>query len=158
MDTATSRATEDLQAIRSAVRELCDDFPSEYWRGLEPDRYPSEFVQALTEQGWLSALIPEEYGGAGLGLTAASVILEEINASGGNAAACHAQMYTMGTLLRHGSDAQKRTFLPEIASGELRLQAFGVTEPTTGSDTTQVKTTATRSEDVFIVRGQKVWI
>ena len=116
---------DELRVIRAAVRELCAGFPGEYWRSLEPDRYPDEFVQALTEHGWLGALIPEEYGGAGLGLTAASVILEEINASGGNAAACHAQMYTMGTVLRHGSDEQKGRYLPAIAAGELRLQAFG---------------------------------
>ena len=126
MDFATSP---ELDEIRSSVRALCARFPGTYWRALEPDRYPEEFVGALTEDGWLAALIPEEYGGAGLSLTAASVILEEINASGCNAAACHAQMYTMGTILRHGSDEQKRRFLPPIARGELRLQAFGVTEP-----------------------------
>src|SRR6058998_360341 len=141
MDFALS---EDLQDIRRAVRELCADFPGEYWRGLEPDTYPDHFVRALTEHGWLAALIPEEYGGAGLPLTAASVILEEINASGGNAGACHAQMYTMGTILRHGSDAQKQEYLPKIAAGELRLQAFAVTEPTAGSDTTSLQTTAAR--------------
>src|SRR5438270_9510989 len=147
----------ELREIRAAVRELCDGFPGEYWRGLEPDRYPEEFVAALTENGWLAALIPEEYGGAGLGLTAASVILEEINASGGNAGACHAQMYTMGTILRHGSPEQKERYLPKIASGELRLQAFGVTEPTSGSDTTKLKTRAERRGDKYIVHGQKVW-
>src|SRR5207249_4983594 len=120
--------------------------------------YPDAFVKALTDAGYLAALIPEEYGGSGLGVGEASIILEEINRSGGNAAACHAQMYTMGTLLRHGSEAQKRTFLPRIASGELRLQAFGVSEPTTGSDTTQLKTLATRRGDKYIIRGQKVWI
>src|SRR5262249_22140229 len=125
----------ELSEIRAGVRALCERFPGEYWRGLEPDRYPEEFVAALTENGWLSALIPEEFGGAGLSLTAASVILEEINASGGNAGACHAQMYIMGTILRHGSEEQKRRYLPKIATGELRLQAFGVTEPTAGSDT-----------------------
>ena len=134
----------ELDEIRAAVRELCSSFPGEYWRGLEPDRYPEEFVQALTGNGWLAALIPEDYGGAGLSLTAASVILEEINASGGNAGACHAQMYTMGTILRHGSSEQKEHYLPRIASGELRLQAFGVTEPTVGSDTTSIQTTADR--------------
>src|SRR5581483_2143708 len=134
----------ELKEIRAAVRGLCDRFPGEYWRGLEPDRYPEEFVAALTEQGWLAALIPEEYGGAGLALTAASVIIEEINALGGNAGACHAQMYTMGTILRHGSPEQKQRYLPRIASGELRLQAFGVTEPTVGSDTTSLQTTAER--------------
>ena len=129
---------EELQEIRAAVRDLCTRFPGEYWRALEPDRYPEEFVGALTEAGWLAALVPEQYGGAGLGLTAASVILEEINASGCNSGACHAQMYTMGTVLRHGSDAQKERYLPRIASGELRLQAFGVTEPSVGSDTTSL--------------------
>src|SRR3954454_17987484 len=127
MDFALS---EDLQDIRRAVRELCAEFPGEYWRGLEPDTYPDAFVAALTEHGWLAALIPEEYGVAGLPLSAAAVILEQIAASGGNPAACHAQMYVMGTLLRHGSDAQKEQWLPRIASGELRLQAFAVTEPT----------------------------
>ncbi len=147
----------ELREIRAAVRELCDRFPGEYWRGLEPDRYPEEFVRALTEHGWLAALIPEEYGGAGLGLTAASVILEEINASGGNAGACHAQMYTMGTILRHGSPEQKERYLPPIASGVLRLQAFGVTEPTVGSDTTRIQTTATRTDGGYVIRGQKIW-
>jgi acyl-CoA dehydrogenase len=145
--------------LRAAVRELCQAFPDSYWRELDQQRaYPDTFVKALTDAGYLAALIPEEYGGAGLGVLEASIILEEINRSGGNAGACHAQMYTMGTLLRHGSEAQKRAFLPAIADGSLRLQAFGVTEPTTGSDTTQLKTTATRNGDVYIVRGQKVWI
>ncbi|MEX2614307.1 MAG: acyl-CoA dehydrogenase family protein, partial [Gaiellaceae bacterium] len=148
---------DELNEIRAAVRELCKRFPGEYWRALEPDRYPEEFVAALTENGWLAALIPEEHGGAGLSLTAASVILEEINASGGNAGACHAQMYTMGTILRHGSDEQKQRYLPKIAAGELRLQAFGVTEPTVGSDTTSIQTTATRSSGGYVVRGQKIW-
>jgi acyl-CoA dehydrogenase len=148
---------EELNEIRTAVGELCARFPGEYWRGLEPDRYPEEFVAALTENGWLAALIPEEYGGAGLSLTAASVILEEINASGGNAAACHAQMYTMGTILRHGSEAQKQRYLPAIASGELRLQAFGVTEPTVGSDTTHIQTMAERADGGYRVSGQKIW-
>jgi acyl-CoA dehydrogenase len=147
----------ELDEIRAAVRELCAGFPGEYWRGLEPDRYPEEFVAALTEQGWLAALIPEEYGGAGLSLTAASVILEEINASGCNSGACHAQMYVMGTILRHGSEAQKQQYLPRIASGELRLQAFGVTEPTVGSDTTSIRTTAERVDGGYVVRGQKIW-
>jgi alkylation response protein AidB-like acyl-CoA dehydrogenase len=147
----------ELGEIRAAVRELCAGFPGEYWRGLEPDRYPEAFVQALTENGWLAALIPEEFGGAGLSLTAASVILEEINASGCNAGACHAQMYTMGTILRHGSEEQKRRYLPEIAAGRLRLQAFGVTEPTAGSDTTSIQTTATRGNDGWVVHGQKIW-
>jgi len=145
--------------LRAAVRDLCRAFPDSYWRALDAERaYPDRFVKALTDAGYLAALIPEEYGGSGLGVTEASIILEEINRSGGNAGACHAQMYTMGTLLRHGSDAQKRALLPKIASGALRLQAFGVTEPTTGSDTTQLKTTATRRGDRYIVRGQKVWI
>jgi acyl-CoA dehydrogenase len=139
------------------VRQLCDAFPGEYWRGLEPDRYPEEFVTALAEHGWLAALIPEEHGGAGLPLSAASVILEEICASGGNAGACHAQMYVMGTLLRHGSDEQKRQWLPRIASGDLRLQAFGVTEPTVGSDTTKIQTRARRTDDGWVVDGQKIW-
>ncbi|MGH3137398.1 MAG: acyl-CoA dehydrogenase family protein [Gaiellaceae bacterium] len=146
-----------LDEIRKAVRELCAEFPGEYWRALEPDRYPEEFVAALTENGWLAALIPEEHGGAGLSLTAASVILEEINASGCNAGACHAQMYTMGTILRHGSSGQKARYLPRIASGELRLQAFGVTEPTAGSDTTAISTTARRTDGGWLVHGQKIW-
>ena len=141
------------------MRDLCRAFPDSYWRDLDQKRaYPDAFVQALTDAGYLAALIPEDYGGAGLGVTEASIILEEINRTGGNAGACHAQMYTMGTLLRHGSEAQKRAYLPRIATGALRLQAFGVTEPTTGSDTTQLKTTATRRGDRFIVRGQKVFI
>jgi acyl-CoA dehydrogenase len=145
--------------LRTAVRDLCKAFPDGYWRELDGARaYPDAFVKALTDAGYLAALIPEEYGGSGLGVTEASVILEEINRSGGNAGACHAQMYTMGTLLRHGSDAQKRALLPKVASGELRLQAFGVTEPTTGSDTTQLKTMAVRKGDRYVVRGQKVWI
>ncbi len=148
---------DDLREIRSAVRGICDRYPGEYWRGLEPDTYPTEFVQALTEQGWLAVLIPEEYGGAGLGLAAASVILEEINATGGNAGACHAQMYTMGTILRHGTEEQKRRYLPGIAAGELRLQAFGVTEPTAGSDTTRIQTTAKRTDGAYVIRGQKVF-
>ena len=149
--------SEELNEIRGGVRALCDRFPGEYWRGLEPDRYPDEFVAALTEDGWLAALIPEEFGGAGLSLTAASVILEEINASGGNAAACHAQMYTMGTILRHGSHEQKERYLRPIASGELRLQAFGVTEPGAGSDTTSLQTTAVRDNGRYVIRGQKIW-
>ncbi|MDQ3994700.1 MAG: acyl-CoA/acyl-ACP dehydrogenase [Actinomycetota bacterium] len=147
----------ELAEIRAAVHDVCARFPGEYWRALEPDRYPREFVDALTKDGWLAALVPEEYGGAGLGLVAASVILEEINASGCNASACHAQMYVMGTLLRHGSEEQKRRFLPKIASGELRLQAFGITEPTVGSDTTQIQTTAKRVDDAYVIRGQKIW-
>jgi acyl-CoA dehydrogenase len=148
---------EELNEIRGAVRELCEQFPGEYWQELEPNRYPQEFVDALTEHGWLAALIPEEYGGAGLSLTAASVVLEEINASGCSAGACHAQMYTMGTVLRSGSTEQKERLLPKIASGELRLQAFGVTEPTVGSDTTRIQTTAVRVNGGYVVRGQKIW-
>jgi acyl-CoA dehydrogenase len=149
--------SDDLKDIRAAVRQLCGDFPDEYWRGLEPDRYPEEFVTALTENGWLAALVPDEYGGAGLQLSAASVILEEISASGGNPGACHAQMYVMGTLLRHGSEEQKQQWLPQIAAGRLRLQAFAVTEPDVGSDTTSIKTRADRSADGWVVNGQKVW-
>ena len=149
--------TTELTEIRAAVRELCAGFPGEYWRALEPDRYPEEFVAALTDNGWLAALIPEEYGGAGLSLTAASVILEEVNATGCNSGACHAQMYVMGTILRHGSEEQKQRFLPRLASGELRLQAFGVTEPTAGSDTTAIQTTATRGDGGWLVHGQKIW-
>lgn len=146
------------QQIRAAVRDLCSRFPGEYWRKLDEARaYPEEFVRALTEAGWLSALIPEEYGGAGLGITEASVILEEVNHSGANSGACHAQMYIMGTLLRHGSGAQKGKYLPDIAAGKLRLQSFAVTEPTTGSDTTRLKTMAVRKGDRYIVNGQKVW-
>jgi acyl-CoA dehydrogenase len=150
-------APSELDEIRASVRELCGRFPGEYWRELEPDRYPEEFVDALTDHGWLAALIPEQYGGAGLGLTAASVILEEINASGCSAGACHAQMYVMGTLLRHGSEEQKTRFLPGIASGELRLQAFGITEPTVGSDTTRIQTRAERVDGGYVIRGQKIW-
>src|SRR5437867_7675331 len=147
------------QDLRTAVRDLCKAFPDSYWRELDVQRaYPDAFVKALTDAGYLAALIPEQYGGSGLGVTEASIILEEINRSGGNAAACHAQMYTMGTLLRHGSEAQKRACLPKIARGDLRLQAFGVTEPATGSDTTQLKTMATRTDERYLVRGQKVWI
>jgi acyl-CoA dehydrogenase len=147
------------QDLRRGVRDLCKAFPDTYWRELDAARaYPDAFVRALTDAGYLAALIPEEYGGSGLGVTEASIILEEVNRCGGNAGACHAQMYTMGTLLRHGSEAQKRAFLPQVASGALRLQAFGVTEPTTGSDTTQLKTTATRKGDRYVIRGQKVWI
>ena len=151
--------TEPHQDIRAAVRDLCKSFPDAYWRDLDARRaYPDAFVKALTDAGYLAALIPEEFGGSGLGIAEASVILEEINRSGANAGACHAQMYTMGTLLRHGSDAQKREYLPKIATGELRLQAFGVSEPTTGSDTTQMKTMAVRKGDSYLVSGQKVWI
>jgi alkylation response protein AidB-like acyl-CoA dehydrogenase len=144
--------------IRDAVAKLCADFPGPYWRGLDRERgYPTEFVQALTEAGWLSALIPEEYGGAGLPLGAAAAILEEIHRQGCNGGACHAQMYTMGTLLRHGSDAQRQNLLPQIASGELRLQAFGVTEPSSGTDTGALKTTARREGDEYVISGQKIW-
>ena len=149
---------EDYSDIRESVRRICAGFPGEYWRRLEEKlEYPTEFVKALTDAGYLGALIPEEYGGAGLPLRAASVILEEIHASGCNAGACHAQMYIMGTLLRHGSEEQKKRYLPKIAIGELRLQAFGVTEPTTGTDTTQLKTRAVRNGDHYVVHGQKVW-
>ena len=154
MDFALS---EELRDIRAAVHELCAGFDGAYWRSLEPDRYPEDFVRALTEHGWLAALIPEAYGGAGLELSAASVILETISESGGNPGACHAQMYVMGTLLRHGSQEQKRRWLPAIAAGELRLQAFGVTEPAVGSDTTQIKTRARRTDGGYVVNGQKVW-
>jgi len=147
------------QDIRKAVRELCAEFPDEYFRRKDEERaYPDEFVTALTKAGWLAALIPEEYGGAGLGLTEASVIMEEINHCGGNSGACHGQMYNMATLLRHGSVAQKRKYLRKIASGELRLQAMAVTEPTTGTDTTKIKTTATKKENRYVISGQKVWV
>jgi len=150
-------ANEDLAQIRESVRALCAKFPGEYWRALDRERaYPSEFVAALTQAGFLAALIPEEYGGSGLSMTAAAAIMEEIQASGCNGAACHAQMYTMGTLLRHGSAAQKARWLPPIASGELRLQAFGVTEPTSGSDTLNLRTTAVREGDHYIINGQKI--
>jgi alkylation response protein AidB-like acyl-CoA dehydrogenase len=149
---------EDWPMLREPVRRICERFPGEYWQKLDAAKeYPHAFVDALTEHEYLAALIPEEYGGAGLPLRAAAVILETIHATGCNAAACHAQMYTMGTLLRHGSEAQKRAYLPKIASGELRLQAFGVTEPTTGSDTTQLKTRAVRDGDSYVVTGQKIW-
>ncbi|TFV51254.1 acyl-CoA dehydrogenase family protein [Bradyrhizobium niftali] len=148
----------DHADLREGVRRLCSRFPGEYWRSVEEKAaYPGEFVKALTEAGYLAALIPEEYGGAGLSLRAAGVILEEINASGCTASQCHAQMYIMGTLLRHGSKEQKQRLLPRIASGELRLQAFGVTEPTTGSDTKKLKTRAVRDGDNYVVHGQKVW-
>ncbi len=150
---------EDLQAIRENVRALCRDFPDAYWReGDKKGEYPHEFVKALTESGYLAALIPEEYGGSGLGITEAGVILEEINHSGGNSGACHAQMYTMGTLLRHGSEEQKRRYLPGIAKGELRLQAFAVTEPNAGSETTRIETRAVRKGNSYIVNGQKIFI
>jgi acyl-CoA dehydrogenase len=147
-----------FQDIRDAVRGLCAEFSGEYFRKVDEARaYPEAFVQALTKSGWLAALIPQEYGGSGLGLTEASVILEEINRAGGNSGACHGQMYNMGTLLRHGSAAQKRKYLPAIAAGELRLQSMAVTEPSTGTDTTQLKTTAVKKGDRYIINGQKVW-
>ena len=148
----------DLAPIREAVRALCADFPGAYWRALDRERaYPTEFVAALTKAGFLAALIPEQYGGSGLPMSAAAAILEEIHASGCNGAACHAQMYTMGTVLRHGSAEQKERYLPAIARGELRLQAFGVTEPTSGTDTLGLRTTATRDGDHYVVNGQKIW-
>jgi len=151
--------TDQYQDIRDAVRALCAQFPDEYHRKVDEARgYPEDFVQALTQSGWMAALIPEEYGGSGLGLTEASVIMEEINRSGGNSGACHGQMYNMNTLVRHGSEAQRQKYLPRIASGELRLQSMGVTEPTTGTDTTQLKTTAVKKGDRYVINGQKVWI
>jgi acyl-CoA dehydrogenase len=151
--------TDQYQEIRDAIRDLCSRFPPEYFRKLDEQRaYPEEFVNALTEAGWLAALIPQEYDGSGLGLTEASVIMEEINRAGGNSGACHGQMYNMGTLLRHGSEQQKREYLPRIASGELRLQSMGVTEPSTGTDTTKIKTTAVKQGDRYVINGQKVWI
>jgi len=151
--------TELRQQLKNAVAELCRNFPDSYWRELDSRRaYPEAFVQALTKAGYMATLIPEEYGGAGMGIAEAATILEEIHHSGGNAAACHAQMYVMGTLLRHGSEIQKKKYLPALARGELRLQAFGVSEPTTGSDTTQMKTFARRVGDKYIVKGQKIWI
>jgi acyl-CoA dehydrogenase len=149
---------ESYQDIRDAVARLCARFPGEYWRALDRDMtYPGEFVAALTEAGWLSILIPEAYGGSGLPLSAAAAVLEEIQRAGCNGGACHAQMYTMGTLVRHGSEAQKQRYLPKIAAGELRLQAFGVTEPTSGTDTGALKTTARLDGDHFVVKGQKIW-
>jgi hypothetical protein len=150
---------DEFTDIRESVRALCAKFSGEYWRGLDRERaYPTEFVAALTKAGYLAALIPEEYGGSGLNLGAAAAILEEVHASGGNGAACHAQMYTMGTILRHGSDSQKERYLPLIASGELRLQAFGVTEPTSGTDTLSLRTTARREgNDHYVINGQKIW-
>ena len=145
--------------LRDAVRDLCQTFPAEYWRKVDEARgYPEQFVDALTKAGWMAALIPQEYGGSGLGLTEASVIMEEINRTGGNSGACHGQMYNMGTLLRRGSERQKQQYLPKIASGELRLQSMGVTEPTTGTDTTRIKTVAVKKGDRYVVNGQKVWI
>jgi acyl-CoA dehydrogenase len=159
MSTAPAHETDDLAQIRAAVRALCAKFPGEYWRALDRERaYPTEFVRALTEAGFLAALIPEEYGGSGLTMRAATAIMEEIHASGCNGAACHAQMYTMGTVLRHGTAEQKARYLPGIASGELRLQAFGVTEPTSGTDTLGLRTTAVRAGNAeYVVNGQKIW-
>ncbi|NBO90604.1 MAG: acyl-CoA dehydrogenase, partial [Betaproteobacteria bacterium] len=147
------------QEIREAIRSLCAEYPDEYFRKIDEQRaYPESFVDALTQAGWLAAMIPQEYGGSGLGLAEASVIMEEINRNGGNAGACHGQMYNMGTLLRHGSQQQKEFYLPKIATGEWRLQSMGVTEPTTGTDTTKIKTTAVKKGDRYVVNGQKVWI
>ena len=152
-------APEHHPDIRDAVRALCAEFPDEYHRKIDAERaYPEAFVDALTKAGWLAALIPQEFGGSGLGLAEASVIMEEINRSGGNAGACHGQMYNMGTLLRHGSAQQKQFYLPKIASGQWRLQSMGVTEPSTGTDTTKIKTTAVKRGDRYVVNGQKVWI
>jgi acyl-CoA dehydrogenase len=152
-------APDRYQDVRDAIRDLCAQFPPEYFRKVDEVRgYPEEFVDTLTKAGWLAALIPQEYGGSGLGLTEASVIMEEINRAGGNSGACHGQMYNMGTLLRSGSNEQKKKYLPKIAAGELRLQAMGVTEPTTGTDTTKLKTTAVKKGDRYVVNGQKVWI
>jgi alkylation response protein AidB-like acyl-CoA dehydrogenase len=149
---------DDLAAIRESVRALCADFPGEYWRALDRERaYPTAFVEALTKAGFLAALIPEQFGGSGLSMRVAAAIMEEIHASGCNGAACHAQMYTMGTLLRHGSDMQKREYLPAIARGDLRLQAFGVTEPTSGTDTLSLRTNATRDGGDYVINGQKIW-
>ena len=149
---------DEIAEIRRSIRKLCEAFPAEYWRQLDRDRaYPTSFVKALSDAGYLSVLIPEEFGGAGLTLTAAAAILEEVQRSGANGGACHAQMYTMGTLLRHGSPEQKARYLPGIAAGDLRLQAFGVTEPTSGTDTTSIKTFAKREGDHYVINGQKVW-
>jgi acyl-CoA dehydrogenase len=155
-DIPTADAYQDM---REALRDLCAQFDSKYWQAVDEERgYPERFVEALSQAGWLAALIPSEYGGSGLGLTEASVIMEEINRSGGNAGSCHGQMYNMGTILRHGSEAQKKHYLPQIASGSLRLQSMAVTEPTTGTDTTKLKTTAEKKGDRYVVNGQKVWI
>jgi alkylation response protein AidB-like acyl-CoA dehydrogenase len=154
----TSETRTTFAEIRDSVRQLCTNFPGSYWRALDRDRtYPTEFVRALTEAGYLAALIPEAYGGSGLPLAGAAAIMEEIQHAGGNGAACHAQMYIMGALLRHGSDAQKRKYLPQIATGAMRLQAFGVTEPTSGTDTSSLKTTARRNGDHYVINGQKIW-
>ena len=155
---ASTLSEEEIEAIRDSVRALCQDFPGEYWRELDEKReYPTAFVTAMTEAGFMAALIPEEYGGSGLGLKAACAILEEIHKSGCNAGACHAQMYTMGTVLKHGSPAQKADWLPKVASGEIRLQAFGVTEPTSGTDTLSLQTTAVKKGDHYVINGQKIW-
>ncbi|MDD1977512.1 acyl-CoA dehydrogenase family protein [Pseudomonas tussilaginis] len=155
----TDRNDEALIAIREGVRALCADFPAQYWRKIDEHKgFPEAFVSAMTAAGWMSAMIPEAYGGSGLGLAEASVILEEVNHCGGNSGTIHGQMYNMFTLLRHGSDAQKRYYLPKLASGELRLQSMGVTEPTTGTDTTKIKTTAVREGEHYVINGQKVWI
>lgn len=152
------RFTEEQEEIQRSVRDLCERYPDKYWRDLDDEgRYPEEFVKTLTESGWLGALIPPEYGGKGLGITEAAIILEEVNRSGANGGACHAQMYTMGTLLRHGSEEQKGTYLPKIATGELRLQAFGVTEHNAGTDTTRIETTAVRDGEHYIINGHKSW-
>lgn len=152
------RLTEEQENIRQSVRDLCERYPDEYWRELDKEgRYPEEFVETLAESGWLSALIPLEYGGKGLGVTEAAIILEEVNRSGANGGACHAQMYTMGTLLRHGSEEQKKAYLPKIATGKLRLQAFGVTEHNAGTDTTRIETTAIRDGDHYVINGHKSW-
>ncbi len=151
--------TGNYQDLRDAMRDLCKQYPDEYWRKIDEARgYPEAFVDALTKAGWMATLIPEQFGGSGLGLAEASVVMEEINRNGGNAGACHGQMYNMNTLLRHGSDAQKKLYLPKIASGELRLQSMGVTEPSTGTDTTKLKTTAEKKGDRYVINGQKVWI
>ncbi|MDF1834449.1 MAG: acyl-CoA/acyl-ACP dehydrogenase [Alteraurantiacibacter sp. bin_em_oilr2.035] len=153
------QSSDEFQDIRDAVRALCADFPDEYHRKIDEARtYPEEFVEALTRAGWMAALIPTEYGGSGLGLAESAVIMEEINRAGGNSGACHGQMYNMNTLVRHGSEEQRQKYLPRIASGELRLQSMGVTEPTTGTDTTQLKTTAVLKGDKYVINGQKVWI
>jgi alkylation response protein AidB-like acyl-CoA dehydrogenase len=158
LDSPSQLPPDELAQVRASVRALCAGFPGEYWRKLDRERaYPTEFVAALTKAGFLAALIPEQYGGSGLSMIAAAAVLEEIHASGCNGAACHAQIYTMGTLLRHGSPDQKARWLPQIAAGELRLQAFGVTEPTSGSDTLNLRTTATREGDHYIINGQKIW-
>ena len=155
----TPQQSEELNFIREGVRGLCAEFPAEYWRKIDEEKgFPEAFVSAMTEAGWLSAMIPEEYGGSGLGLAEASVILEEVNRCGGNSGTIHGQMYNMFTLLRNGSDAQKSYYLPKLASGELRLQSMGVTEPTTGTDTTKIKTSAVKKGDRYVINGQKVWI